>query len=65
MFYYAEYVSDEPFDQAMARYAKMPGVKEWEERMHKFQKKLPGASAADDVWYVSSCRVLIMLQTYV
>lgn len=33
MFYYAEYVpiGNETFDEAMARYANMPGVKEWEE----------------------------------
>eukprot|EP00182_Erythrolobus_australicus_P001367 CAMPEP_0185829830 /NCGR_PEP_ID=MMETSP1353-20130828/473_1 /TAXON_ID=1077150 /ORGANISM="Erythrolobus australicus, Strain CCMP3124" /LENGTH=103 /DNA_ID=CAMNT_0028527661 /DNA_START=77 /DNA_END=388 /DNA_ORIENTATION=+ len=49
MFYYAEYVSEEPFDEAMARYAKMDGVKEWEETMHKYQKKLPGSTG--DVWW--------------
>jgi L-rhamnose mutarotase len=33
LFYYAEFapVGGETFDEAMARYAKMPGVKEWEE----------------------------------
>ncbi|KAA8491512.1 UPF0734 protein [Porphyridium purpureum] len=51
MFYYAEYVGSEPFEDAMARYAKMPGVKEWEQRMHKYQKKLPGTPEDSDVWW--------------
>lgn len=49
LFYYAEYVGDEPFDDAMARYATMPGVKEWEAAMHKYQVKIPGSKG--DVWW--------------
>lgn len=49
LFYYAEYASKEPFDQAMARYAEMPGVKEWEHLMHKYQVRIPGSEG--DVWW--------------
>ena len=49
LFYYAEYVGTEPFDEAMARYATMPGVKEWEDLMHDYQVKLPGSEC--DVWW--------------
>ena len=49
LFYYAEYVGKEPFEKAMKRYAKMPGVQEWEELMHKYQEKLPGSEG--DVWW--------------
>lgn len=49
LFYYAEYVGNEPFDEAMERYAAMDGVKEWEELMHKYQKKIPGS--VGDVWW--------------
>lgn len=49
LFYYAEYVGSEPFEDAMARYADMPGVKEWEELMHKYQVKIPGSEG--DVWW--------------
>lgn len=49
LFYYAEYVGTEPFDEAMDRYAKMDGVKEWEELMHKYQEKIPGSTG--DVWW--------------
>jgi L-rhamnose mutarotase len=33
LFYYAEFapINNETFDEAMARYAQMPGVREWEE----------------------------------
>ncbi|OSX68523.1 hypothetical protein BU14_2638s0001 [Porphyra umbilicalis] len=57
MFYYAEYVGDTPFDEAMATYAKMPRVSEWEALMHKYQEKIPAAdgdtadTAAADVWW--------------
>lgn len=49
LFYYAEYVGTEPFDDAMARYAKMDGVQEWEAAMHKYQVKIPGSEG--DVWW--------------
>lgn len=49
LFYYAEYVGVEPFEDAMARYSKMDGVKEWEELMHKYQVKIPGSQG--DVWW--------------
>mmetsp|Transcript_14314 Transcript_14314/g.38321 ORF Transcript_14314/g.38321 Transcript_14314/m.38321 type:complete len:120 (+) Transcript_14314:106-465(+) len=53
MFYYAEYVGEEEFDAAMERYSKMPRVKEWEELMHKYQKKLPGMDEKEgDVWWM-------------
>lgn len=49
LFYYAEYVGSELFDEAMAKYAKMPGVAEWEALMHKYQVKIPGSEG--DVWW--------------
>lgn len=49
LFYYAEYVGEEPFDQAMQRYSKMQGVSDWEQLMHKYQQKLPGSQG--DVWW--------------
>jgi len=49
MFYYCEYVGEEPFDDAMARYAEMPRVKDWEAQMHQFQERLPGSDG--DVWW--------------
>jgi L-rhamnose mutarotase len=38
LFYYAEFapINNETFDEAMARYAQMPGVKEWEEVRNNF-----------------------------
>lgn len=55
LFYYAEYVGNEPFDEAMSRYAKMPGVKDWEHLMHKYQVKIPGSEG--DVWWQSCQQV--------
>jgi len=55
LFYYAEYVGEEPFEEAMARYAQMDGVKEWEERMHAFQDKIPGSEG--DVWWQKCTQV--------
>lgn len=55
LFYYAEYVGSEPFESAMARYAEMDGVKEWEELMHKYQDKIPGSKG--DVWW-QKCRLV-------
>lgn len=55
LFYYAEYVGTEPFEAAMARYAEMPGVKEWEDLMHKYQDKIPGS--AGDVWW-QECKLV-------
>lgn len=49
LFYYAEYVGEEPFEQAMERYAKMPRVQEWEKLMQTFQKKLEGSKG--DIWW--------------
>lgn len=49
LFYYAEYVGEEPFDDAMERYSKMPGVKDWEDLMHNYQEKIPGSQG--DVWW--------------
>lgn len=49
LFYYAEYIGAESFDDAMARYAEMPGVKDWEELMHNYQVKIPGSTG--DVWW--------------
>ncbi|PXF41622.1 hypothetical protein BWQ96_08633 [Gracilariopsis chorda] len=49
LFYYAEYIGDEPFDQAMDRYSKMDGVSDWEQLMHKYQQKLPGSEG--HVWW--------------
>lgn len=55
LFYYAEYVGTEPFEQAMARYADMPGVKDWEELMHQYQAKIPGSEG--DVWWQECTKV--------
>lgn len=55
LFYYAEYVGEEPFEVAMSRYAEMEGVKEWEDLMHKYQDKIPGSSG--DVWW-QECRLV-------
>lgn len=41
LFYYAEYIGSEPLDAAMARYAAMPCIAEWEELMHTYQRQLP------------------------
>lgn len=49
LFYYAEYIGKEDLDKALERYAKMPKVQEWEELMHKYQKKLEGSEG--DVWW--------------
>lgn len=49
LFYYAEYVGNEPFEKAMDRYALMPGVKDWEELMQKYQVQIPGSSGI--VWW--------------
>ncbi|CAN8076349.1 unnamed protein product [Agarophyton chilense] len=49
LFYYAEYVGSEPFDQAMERYSKMDGVQGWEDLMHKYQEKIAGSEG--DVWW--------------
>jgi L-rhamnose mutarotase len=51
LFYYAEYVGQDPFDVAMATYEKMPRIKEWEELMHTYQQKLPGQDASSDLWW--------------
>ena len=51
LFYYAEYVGSEPFEKAMAKYAEMPGVKDWEELMHCYQEKIPGTEGDTDVWW--------------
>lgn len=49
LFFYAEYIGDEPFEAAMKRYEVMPRVQEWEELMHNYQQQLPGSSG--DVWW--------------
>mmetsp|Transcript_17281 Transcript_17281/g.37287 ORF Transcript_17281/g.37287 Transcript_17281/m.37287 type:complete len:117 (-) Transcript_17281:737-1087(-) len=49
LFFYAEYVGEEPFEVAMEQYSKMPRVQEWEELMHNYQKQLPGSKP--DVWW--------------
>mmetsp|Transcript_18276 Transcript_18276/g.38173 ORF Transcript_18276/g.38173 Transcript_18276/m.38173 type:complete len:127 (-) Transcript_18276:166-546(-) len=52
LFYYCEYVGERPFAEAMQIYSQMPRVQEWEELMHKYQQKLPGAAnVAEDVWW--------------
>jgi L-rhamnose mutarotase len=58
MFYTATWVATdgrETFEDAMARYAAMPGVTEWEEKMHEFQVRIAGTEdtegAAKDVWW--------------
>jgi L-rhamnose mutarotase len=51
LFFYAEYIGDEPFEEAMKRYAVMPRVQEWEELMHNYQQQLPGSSGDGDVWW--------------
>lgn len=57
LFYYAEYVGSEPFETAMARYAEMPGVKDWEELMHRYQDKIPGTDTSSDVWWQQCTQV--------
>jgi L-rhamnose mutarotase len=49
LFIYMEYVGEAPFDEAMARYAAMPRVQEWEELMRTMQVQLPGS--APGVWW--------------
>lgn len=47
LFYYAEWaptVTGDTFEAAMARYASLPRVAEWEARMHAYQRKLPSVS---------------------
>lgn len=51
LFYYAEYVGDKPFEEAMAEYAAKPGIQEWEDLMHEYQVKLPGSEGDSDVWW--------------
>ena len=49
LFYYAEYAGDAPFEAAMARYAEMPRVAEWEAQMHALQRPLSrGGGGGDD-----------------
>lgn len=55
LFYYAEYVGHEAFDDAMSRYSLMAGVKEWEELMQKYQVKIPGSEGI--VWW-QRCRLV-------
>jgi len=60
LFYYAEYVGEQPFDQAMQRYASMERIQEWEELMHTYQKQLVvegeeggggSSSGSSSVWW--------------
>jgi L-rhamnose mutarotase len=58
LFYYGEYVGAEPFEDAMARYAKAPRVAQWEELMHTYQRQLLGGGGdgdgdggGGDVWW--------------
>jgi L-rhamnose mutarotase len=44
LFYYAEFVGEEPFEEAMARYAGMPRIAEWEALMHSYQRRLVPAA---------------------
>ncbi|KAK4538307.1 hypothetical protein CDCA_CDCA17G4332 [Cyanidium caldarium] len=53
VFYYAEYGGAEPFQQAMQRYAQMPRVQAWEERMHQYQERPAGAvGVSEQVYWV-------------
>lgn len=56
LFYNAEYVGTVPFEEAMQQYSEMPGVKEWEALMHKYQDRIPG-SEGDVVWW-QECKMV-------
>ena len=50
LFFYAEYIGEEPYEQAMERYSAMPRVAEWEALMRgKYQQQLPGSE--EGVWW--------------
>jgi L-rhamnose mutarotase len=61
LFYYAEFVGAEPFDEAMAKYAQAPRIQEWEELMHTYQRQLPGdggvGGEGGGVWWQPMQRV--------
>ncbi len=51
LFYYAEYVGERPLEEAMAEYATMPGVQEWEDLMRSMQVLIPGTEPIGDSWW--------------